>query len=1275
MRHNDRRHCPSRTDKAFRLYHAGPAFTVVLLLVTVFSGSAAALDINSSQPLQYYSDGDLDFEVGVDGVITASNNLSMGTATNNITDFFDTTACATDQFVTRLYANGSYQCTDASSIDTTVADDQNLSEVLTQGNVANQSIDMRGHSISGTSGSIDFNVGSSGFRLATGGSGNGVINLRDTANNQVLLNAHEGGNVEIPNGNLDMGSNEVQDVVSNSADDAVNKSYVDSNTEADTNTDASTKCTGTTTYLDGENNCDDISSTYLDEGSGQVGNALTWDSTNNEIDVFEGGINHGNLAGLGNDDHTQYLERDGSDVMTGELTTAGQSFWDLRVDSVNANPNQGLLIENDADAGQNDTALEIRASGSGSGTTISETMFLVDAGHRTVGIGEYGQGGMSNYPDDKLDVKGNIDINSNNLEGVNNIYSSSDGTTDFFGDCGGSGSYVHSISSDGSVTCASDDFEANTDSQSLGYNNLNAPPGEYVAHEVTIGGGSNTNIRDYFNPNQSLSTTADVSGTNDQVSIGGGNSVTIDDDYEADTNTQLDDEAATSTVNINGNAVDSVQSMRFGNTEFGNLGANEARLAWDNSEGLKFYWNGAWRQIYSQGPTTTSPHHDNLRGVSYNDHHGVGQGIQWDGSNNIALNANDLDADGNLGQVDVDQANTGFAIDGTDVRMRLNDNSGQFRFVPYNTSSNNFFWSDRLHYDVSQRHWMIRTNLNMGGSKVANAAQYETDKGLTLGSCGGDNCIDANNDLHLNHNNGNNVQIGDNGGNLAMNGQDVNNIDDIIGSTSATDIFSSGGGRVLLRAQGSGGQLGWYDDNNNRWVQEYNNGGNLLLDPVGSVKLENAKLNVNGNQLDNVQDIEMDGDIHGSGVDMSLQEVGSVLGPRNGDTDLNIRTQGGGSHVVSIEDGSSSQDIARFNEGTQNVEIPNGNLDMQGNNITNCNYINSVDCSNLGGGGSGTDDQNLSEVLVQGNVANQTIEFSNGIEIGDENTTVGSNSDAVAVGKAANASGTRASAVGYDALASGDYASGVGHDAYATGEYASAFGTVAAAAGDQASAFGYHTSASANGAVAIGYNAYASAGAAMAFGTSADASGTQAVAFGSYTSASGTRASAFGNNADASAEGAVAIGYLSKAPNSYEATFGNLNGEELDVNVTGNLTVHENLEVYGGTKNFVQQVNESHEVVYTSSESSEAVVEWSNVTTVDDDGTRIAFPPHLDLVMSDTEDFHVYATPVGSLADVGVFNKTDTGFTLKASSPTQVDFHLRGVRKGYEDKPVVRRRK
>jgi len=76
-----------------------------------------------------------------------------------------------------------------------------------------------------------------------------------------------------------------------------------------------------------------------------------------------------------------------------------------------------------------------------------------------------------------------------------------------------------------------------------------------------------------------------------------------------------------------------------------------------------------------------------------------------------------------------------------------------------------------------------------------------------------------------------------------------------------------------------------------------------------------------------------------------------------------------------------------IDRSTANVEIPNGNLDLNGNNITNCNYINGVDCSNLGGGGgSGTDDQNLSEVLAAGNVANQTIDMD-GNKIKNANTT------------------------------------------------------------------------------------------------------------------------------------------------------------------------------------------------------------------------------------------------------------------------------------------------
>ena len=395
--------------------------------------------------------------------------------------------------------------------------------------------------------------------------------------------------------------------------------------------------------------------------------------------------------------------------------------------------------------------------------------------------------------------------------------------------------------------------------------------------------------------------------------------------------------------------------------------------------------------------------------------------------------------------------------------------------------------------------------------------------------------------------------------NIDLNSNNIRGIGNLY-SSAGLDIYSGAGGRVLLRSRGSGGVLGWYDDYNNRWVQKYNNGGDLLLDPVGNVKLRIA------------------------------------------------------------------------------------DLDMGGNSIT------------------GTD----------------SLEFDGGIEAGTGAVTTG-RSDQTAVGNGANATGNFASAFGNDASASQIYASAFGYGADATAGSALAVGYDTSASASSASAFGSYADASADSALAVGRDTSASADSALAVGSSAYASAdsASAVGYGAYASASS--ASAFGSYADATAEGAVAIGYAANAPNQYEATFGNLGnqyrGGPLDVNITGNLTVHENLEVYGGTKNFVQQVNESHEVVYTSSESSEAVVEWSNVTTVEDDGTRIAFPPHLDLVMSDVEDFHVYATPVESLADVGVFNKTDTGFTLKASSPTQVDFHLRGVRKGYEDKPVVRRRK
>jgi hypothetical protein len=179
--------------------------------------------------------------------------------------------------------------------------------------------------------------------------------------------------------------------------------------------------------------------------------------------------------------------------------------------------------------------------------------------------------------------------------------------------------------------------------------------------------------------------------------------------------------------------------------------------------------------------------------------------------------------------------------------------------------------------------------------------------------------------------------------------------------------------------------------------------------------------------------------------------------------------------------------------------------------------------------------------------------------------------------------------------------------------------------------------------------------------------------YGNTTLAEGINQIALGRYANATSKNSVAIGFNSTNNQEQTALIGNsYEGQRLNLNVTGNLTVHQGLDVKG-TKNFVEGYNETHDIVYTSSESGEAVVEWTDSRSVSTEGTRVALPHHLLEVMSGREDYHVIATPVNSLADVGVFNKTASGFTLKASGDTEVDLHVRGVRKDYSDKKIFQR--
>jgi len=228
---------------------------------------------------------------------------------------------------------------------------------------------------------------------------------------------------------------------------------------------------------------------------------------------------------------------------------------------------------------------------------------------------------------------------------------------------------------------------------------------------------------------------------------------------------------------------------------------------------------------------------------------------------------------------------------------------------------------------------------------------------------------------------------------------------------------------------------------------------------------------------------------------------------------------------VSAIDVNSSTDLRYYNDGGLEFEIgtngdtriPNGYLDLEGEKIVGLadptdpqdavtkSYIDSKDDG----------PENLSETLAAGNIANQTIRFQNGVRIGDSSTSVSSQDSVVVGARASEDSGGEFNTVlGYNSGASGGQSLAVGQGSQTTNYYSTAVGT------------------------------------------DSEASASAATALGRLAAAQNEDALAIGRSSWAQSNGAVAIGAYANAPNSYEATFGNFNGNNLDVNITGNLTVH-----------------------------------------------------------------------------------------------------------------------
>lgn len=123
---------------------------------------------------------------------------------------------------------------------------------------------------------------------------------------------------------------------------------------------------------------------------------------------------------------------------------------------------------------------------------------------------------------------------------------------------------------------------------------------------------------------------------------------------------------------------------------------------------------------------------------------------------------------------------------------------------------------------------------------------------------------------------------------------------------------------------------------------ENDGSGNIRFDEDAALVLT-SKLNLTGgldmNQTDatNFGSIEMDGDINGGGFDFDLTEVSRILGPKNGNTSLELRTQGDGTHDITLRDGFNGQDMLVANEGGP-VVFPSNNVDID--NQLNIGFIN-----------------------------------------------------------------------------------------------------------------------------------------------------------------------------------------------------------------------------------------------------------------------------------------------------------------------------------------------
>ncbi|MFQ3275354.1 MAG: hypothetical protein ACI9SF_000504, partial [Candidatus Nanohaloarchaea archaeon] len=541
----------------------------------------------------------------------------------------------------------------------------------------------------------------------------------------------------------------------------------------------------------------------------------------------------------------------------------------------------------------------------------------VDSNDENTNLGETD---VEQYVFDNDNDEGDLGLGNNNIDGVSGIYSD-DSSSNFFGSCA-SGEYVESINADGSVNCATDDTGTTVDEQVAV--DSGASPGY-------IGAGSGSGV---LRTNSPITYTDNGGYVTLDIGTGGITSTELDetDSYSLDwSNLAIDQSDVTKSDVGLGNVRNVDLSNTAGSylnydTSTENFNVQAGSISWSDLNIAKSDVSPG--DVGDAGLSTGS----SISGSTYDGTTAYTWNVNWQDANDLGSGgtiddfsaADDLDSSGNV--VNFDQA-TDLGTNG-----EITDNS-----------VGNGDIDNSVNIDLG--------SLDVAGGSVGDGTQsgFSVDSNGNIYFDGSLNFPGDVNTINAQQLNGSIIPDRDADQNIGSSSMKWNN------AYFAGDVDVQGG-RVI----DSTGQLTLGD---------------------GSVEVPNGGLTVSGN-------IDVGG-VAGCDSTQALLGDGSC-GATSDPTSL---SGGDGISPSTISDGDTlSVAWSDANDLDSNGNInPSSNLDLNNNNLTDSGRGNVTINQDLkvygtvwtpeseqSEGGSGiTGSQNLSQVLAEGDVANQSIDMDN----------------------------------------------------------------------------------------------------------------------------------------------------------------------------------------------------------------------------------------------------------------------------------------------------------